>query len=43
MKANILLLSLAMLLLGRVKARTNHGNILFTTKNPRAWKKETSL
>lgn len=44
MKAKILLLSLAMLLLGgRAKARTNQQRHFIYFKNPRAWKKETSL
>lgn len=43
MKAKILLLALAMLLLGRAKARTNQQRHFIYFKNPRAWKKETSL
>lgn len=43
MKAKILLLSLATLLLGRAKARTNQRKHFIYFKNPRVWKKETSL
>lgn len=43
MKAKILLLSLATLLLGACQSENEPTEALIYFKNPRAWKKETSL
>lgn len=43
MKAKILLLSLATLLLGACKSENDQRKYFIYFKNPRAWKKETSL
>lgn len=43
MKAKILLLSLATLLLGACQSENELTEIFIYYKNPRAWKEETSL
>lgn len=43
MKAKILLLSLATLLLGACQSENEQWKHFIYYKNPRAWKKETSL